>query len=483
VIRGPTTNGRRQECPRYCNGHCTGRVGVLPQRCSFAIHHIEDALFVMTTTFHAGAAVADLTPCTSQFLCGYPHVERMSEGVHDPLYSSALCLDNGTERVLLIANDLLFIPNPSVPRIRNGIARETGIPVDHILVSATHTHSGPNVAESVFHRNDPVVPPVDQAYVSQIESAIIRAGCNAAGSTRPCRLAVGFADSTGIGTNRHDPNGPADHQVPVLVVRGAATNNVTALMLVCSMHPTVMHEDSRLVSADFPGACRQYLQQPTVTGSDCVILHHTGCAGNQSPRHVTRGNTFAEADRIGCILGRAVEQAIANAEPMTDVTLGGVSAYIDPPRRQFPSVAAAETDLRAVRARFAKLTRTGPPTEARTAECDVFGAEHRLNAARMIAEDGLEPAYAACTPAEIQVLRIGNLRFVGWPAETYVEYGLRLKTSCPNTFPIAIANGCLTGYITTRQAAAAGHYESGAAFFAPETGDLFVETSMTLIDR
>jgi hypothetical protein len=431
-------------------------------------------------TLFAGAATADLTPRTSQFLCGYPHVPRMSEGVHDPLLSSALYLAAGSERVLLIANDILFIPNTSVPRVREAIVRETGMAADHILLSATHTHSGPKVTEPGSKRENPVDPPVDPDYIRQLEGAIIQAACAAVRAARPARAAFACADATGIGTNRHDPHGPADHQVPVLVVRDAKTEAALAVMLVCSMHPTVMHEDSRLVSADFPGMCRDYLHAH-VTGPECVILHHTGCAGNQSPRHVTRANTFAEAERLGGVLGRAVERAIAGAQPMDDVRLGAVSTLIDPPRRHVPPVGQAEQDLAAARARFEELKRTGPRTEARTAECDVFGAEHRLNLARMAAEDTLEAAYAACTPAEIQVIRIGPLCFAGWPAEVYVEYGLRLKALCPGAFPIAIANGRLAGYITTPEAVEARHYEAGAALFEPRTGDLFVETTRQLM--
>lgn len=43
----------------------------------------------------AGAAKQDITPEQSLFLFGYPHVERYSQGTHDPLYASALVLDNG----------------------------------------------------------------------------------------------------------------------------------------------------------------------------------------------------------------------------------------------------------------------------------------------------------------------------------------------------------------------------------------------------
>jgi hypothetical protein len=40
------------------------------------------------------------------------------------------------------------------------------------------------------------------------------------------------------------------------------------------------------------------------------LIYHQGAAGNQSPRHVTRANTFTEAQRIGEILGRSIATAL-----------------------------------------------------------------------------------------------------------------------------------------------------------------------------
>lgn len=430
----------------------------------------------------AGAAVRDFTPETSQFLYGYPHVARMSEGAHDPLLSSALYVENGSPGVLLIANDIVFVSKTMTARARAAITEATGLPGDRILLSATHTHSGPIVSNHAFDRFDPVVPPVDTAFLDHMANAIIDAGTAAIRNARAAEIGLAPADATGIGTNRHDPAGAADLQVPVLAVRAADDASHIALMLVCSMHPTVMHEDSRLVSADFPGMARRFLQAQAV-GTDCAVLHHTGCAGNQSPRHVTRANTFAEAERLGGVLGAAVQKVLADIEFSSDLDVDAVTTELNPPRREFPSEAVAEAELAARRERFETLTQTGPATEARTAECDVFGAEERLALIRVAAGGGLEPTYAECTPAEIQAVRIGPWCFVGWPAETYVEYALAAKARCADTFIISLANGQLQGYITTQEAVAAGLYESGAALFAPETGDLFVETTEELVGR
>ena len=70
------------------------------------------------------------------------------------------------------------------------------------------------------------------------------------------------------------------------------------------MHPTIMHEDSTLFSSDFPFYIRQGVQE--FLGESCTVVYYTGAAGNQSPRHVTKSNTFEEAKRIGGIVAGSI---------------------------------------------------------------------------------------------------------------------------------------------------------------------------------
>ncbi len=431
---------------------------------------------------NAGSAVRDFTPTTSQFLYGYPHVARMSEGVHDPLFSSALYLENDGVALLFISNDIVYVPRPTAQAARTRISEATGMDPEHILISATHTHSAPKIMDSPLNKNDPVIPPADPSFLAIFTNAIVDAGIAAVKNACPATVGTALADSTGIGTNRHNPTGPAEHTVPVLAARATADNRWIGFMYVCSMHPTVLHEDSRLVSADFPWATRRTLQERLV-GPDCAILHHMGCAGNQSPRHVTHGNTFEEADRIGTLLGAALTKVADTLAYDPHAVLKVARRYVDPPRKKFPAAADAEKQLDHARQRLAQLQKTGPATEARTAECDLFGAEHKLFLARTAATGTLEPVYAACTPAEIQVFRVGNRYYAGWPSETYVDYALAVRKKHPEAHVISLANGTLHGYITTPEAAASGLYESGAALFAPETGDLFVDTTIEMIEQ
>ena len=57
----------------------------------------------------SGTGRADVSPTKPMFLYGYPHVERTSTGINDPLYASALFLDNGCRRVCFCAVDVIFI--------------------------------------------------------------------------------------------------------------------------------------------------------------------------------------------------------------------------------------------------------------------------------------------------------------------------------------------------------------------------------------
>ena len=252
----------------------------------------------MADRLTAGAAAVEITPTSRQFLYGYPHVERFSTGVHDPLLSSALYLSDGTTEVVFVANDIIFIPKDLAARARARVEQACGVPAANILISATHTHSGPVTASYLSNEADPIVPPADPAYLRVLEDGIVEAARRACRSPQSAEVGGAFADGGALGTNRRSPEGPSDPRVPVLAVRSADDGRMIALMLVCSMHPTVLHEDSTLLSADFPGMARAYLQEHVV-GEACPVLHHTGPSGNQSPRHVVAANTFAEARRLG----------------------------------------------------------------------------------------------------------------------------------------------------------------------------------------
>jgi hypothetical protein len=431
----------------------------------------------------AGAAVEDITPHDSQYLFGYPHVDRYSTAVHDRLLSSALYLTDGQTPLLFIANDIIFVGKATAERVRQRIEQATGVPAANILVSATHTHSGPSTVDCISLADDPTVPLVDARYLRRFEDGIAAAGVEAVRRAAPAEAGLAAADGSAVGTNRRDPAGPADPQTPVLMVRSAANREPIACMIVCSMHPTVLREDSTVVSADFPGMTRRYLQE-NLLGDGCPVLHHTGPAGDQSPRRVIRGNTLAEARRLGEALGRAIAAAAGRIRFAAFLDTDVRRASLDLPRRIFPSAADGERQLQAAAQRLAHLRNTAAPRqEVRLAEVDWFGAEETLRLSRLAIAGRLEAVYRSCLPAEIQALKIGPWTFVGWPGEVFVEHALAVKAQARNVFIISLANGELQGYITTEAAAAEGGYEASNAIFAPQAGHMLVDATLDLIGR
>ena len=434
-------------------------------------------------SLHAGAAVTDLTPRGSVFLYGYPHAKRDSTGIHDPLQCAALYLCGGGGQALFLANDLIHVSRDIAASVRRAIAAATGVPEEAIMITATHTHSGPVIVEHVSNAADGTVPKPDPTYLAWAAAQMVAAARAAFHAARPAELGLVVACSAGVGTNRHDPSGPSDPDVPVLVARARDDRAPIAAMLICAMHPTVLHEDSTLISGDFPHFARRFLQQHALEEA-CPVLYHNGASGNQSPRHVTRANTFSEAQRLGEVLGRAVAERLPALKYLRDAPIAVRQRFVELALRPLPSADSAQQALATAREKFTRLKREGAPrTAVRTAECDVFGAEETVELVRGARDGRLAAAARECSPAEIQVLEIGPWKFVGWPGEFFVEYALEVKRRRPGVFVITLANGELQAYIVTAEADAKAFYEARNALFAWENGPRIVEETLALLAR
>jgi neutral ceramidase len=434
-------------------------------------------------SLRAGVAVRDISPRKPLFLAGYPHVARTSTGVHDPLLASALYLCDGTTSLLLIGVDILFVTAQSTEFCRAAIYRATGVPPANILISATHTHSGPLTNAVLAWKEDPVVPPPDRDYLEEFHGGIIAAGIAAHAAAEPARLAVASATAEGVGCNRLDPAGPFDSQVGLLAVQRARDGRLMALDLTYGMHPTVLHEDSRLVSSDFFHFTRQHIGEAF---AGLVTVCHLGPCGNLSPRYHAKEQTLAEAERLGRRLGESIVRSLwllASADFHEDVVLASRQRKVELIARPFPPVGEAQAALRQARQRYEELKRTNAPyATVRTAECVVFGCEESLTLARAQASGEVAQWQEQYRSAEVQAFRIGDLFLAALPGELFVEYGLEIKSRAPGrTFVISLANGELQGYIVTPEASVSGGYEAQMSFFTVAAGDALVSAALKLI--
>ena len=434
----------------------------------------------------AGAAVRDISPKTGVALYGYPHVERIATGIHDPLLASALTLDNGDTRLVLVALDILFLAPPAARDMRRRVARQLDIEERQVFISCSHTHSGPVTAGLLSWSKDASIPPPDAGYLAMVADQVVAAAEEAAAAAGDAELAWTAADATGVGGNRLSNDGATDTECGVLAVRARGDHRLLATSLIYGMHPTVLHEDSSLVSSDFPHYTRLHLQEQI--GDGCIVLYHNAPCGNQSPRRFVDGQTFAEAERLGRKLGQATVDALNTIDTTAWISTPRLDALLEPielPRRSLPSIAEAEAELSKVRAQYATLqAQKAPRTEVRTAECSVFGAEGSLTLATLESQGRIADVLSEYTPIEVQALRIGNACLAGLPGECFTEYALSMKAQSPaRTFVASFVNGELQGYIVTPEAAALGGYEATNAVFGPEAGEIMVNSITKLVAR
>lgn len=432
----------------------------------------------------AGAAIIDVTPQKPMFLHGYPHVERTSEGIHDPLFASAMIIDDGKNQIGLCAVDVIFITKQITSRVREQVQKVTGIKGENLMISASHTHSGPVIFSDIFY--DPVVPRADPKYITYLVNKIVKVYIEAFHNKRESKIAITTADGSGIGGNRHSITDAIDPEVPIVVLKDASTDKIFALSTIYCMHPTILHEDSKLYSADFPGYTRQFIKDNL--GDDVILIYHSGPSGNQSPRHFIHSNTFEEADRLGSKLGEQITNSVLqlNESDYQDwFSISNQQSQLNLPQRKFMTEEeAAEKVIFAKNKLDHMRLNKEDPKEIRTVECDWFGALENNQLAKMSGNGELEKIYNSVLPAEVNIIGLGDTYFVFLPGELFVEYSLWIKElTNKKIFISTMSNGVLAGYLVTEQAEKDGGYEASNSIFPAKGGEIMTNKVIELLDK
>ncbi len=271
-----------------------------------------------------------------------------------------------------------------------------------------------------------------------------------------------------------------------MLVRHPSAPTPLAISMIYGMHPTVMHEDSTLISADFPAFTRQALEErfPGAT-----VLYQTGPAGNQSPRWHVKAQTFAEAERLGNTLAQTVADSITslpNSAFSSEIKLACANQQISLPFKRFPTVPQAEARLQETVAYHQELVRQDAPHgPRRTAEVAIFGAEELVVMSKSQESGELQALHEKYRQAEVQTISLAgpaiSRAFIGLPCEIFAEYGLEIQKRAPiPASVISLANGELQGYIVTPEATG---YEASFSLFSPQAGASLVESAIALLQQ
>jgi neutral ceramidase len=431
----------------------------------------------------AGVSLVDISPGPGIELAGYPHHPRFNKGIHDPLYAGCICLDDGATKLAIVSMDLLIYSKKEVQAVRDEISRTTPIPAGNIMITCSHTHSGPWASgrldlEALEQKLTP-----DPGFLSDLHRKLVSLVKDAWENRFEAQVGVekGFCGRQhGVGGNRRNPEEIADPEVWTVGVKDAA-GNLRGCLVKYALHPTFLHSDSFLVSADYPGCIRKLLAERK---PGMIFLFAQGCSGNQSPRYFRTGKTYDEAMRVGYAIGEEAVRVLDSMDYRSDAKLVVTSAETEVDTRILPSRADAEKAVALARTSWEKVkAESAVERDIWNAELRFLGAEDLL-AYVLVSERGESLALREDElPAEVQVIGIGDARIVGLQGELFVEFGITIQYRAPfdRTFVIELANGGLPGYACTARAYAQGGYETGASLLTGRSGEQLVDAAVRLL--
>ena len=466
----------------------------------------------------AGVARVVITPPVGIRMVGYTVQESCSQSIERDLTATALMLSDGPTSVVLVALDILFIQSPHVERIRARIAARVGVPVEHVLLNASHTHLGPMLPGWQSEEEDQ--RHLQERYVAFLEEALAGLAAMAQTALKPARIGAGTGSAT-LGINRREslpdgrvvigenPTGAVDREINVLRLDDLAGKPLATVMA-AGCHTVVLGPKTLALSPDFVGPARQIVE--AATGAPCLFLQ--GAAGNINPRcGIGTGgqDQYEDALRLGTTLAGETLQTWAAIR--THNRQG--------PRRLVQSVAAisvwdyerlpAETvEFFGVSTRRRTLPLAPLPdqqaaeqqrTAKRKARDEVF-ASHASQGAKNVAQRLYAWAELVARTAaqgkpvtrdlEVWALRLNDIGIVAVNGEPFAELSLEVKKRSPllHTIFLGYSNGCL-GYLPTPEAFAEGGMEVEEsvrnyllpASFTPAWGPAVVETSLELLQQ
>ncbi len=419
----------------------------------------------------AGAAATDITP--KEFPLNMPggFSPNPAQSAHDPLHARAMVLDDGTTQLVMAVVDNLGAGPDILGEAKQIASERTGIPVNRMLVSSTHSHS----AAPLSNREGP--PPVvayRKVFVEGLADAIIRAHAalrpaqigaaadplpeevfNRRWFLRPGKMPLnpyGKLDQVKMnpGTNPEvldHPAGPTDPDITVISVQDTKRKPI-ALFANYSLH-YVGGSPSGQISADYFGEFARIMPSRVRGDENFVAIMSNGTSGdiNNIPFGVVRPprEPFEQIRLVAAKAADTAWRAQQKIQPYrSDVRLGMIQREITLKYRR-PSeeqVAEAKT-IAAIKDKDAieKL-----PRLAQNYARNMIGAAER-------SEDTITVI--------VQAIRIGDLAVCGFPFETFVETGLDVKkrSPFPQTMVIGLANG-RHGYLPTPEQHKLGGYET-----------------------
>lgn len=421
-----------------------------------------------------GVAVESITPSQSTWMAGYASRTKPSEGVISELFAKAAVFEdqNGT-LFAIVTCDLIAIPRILRDRVTARLSDQQLLPAANVLLNCSHTHCGPVVKDdlelSVMYELDAEQRHRVEQYFVELTDKLVAVVAAAIQNMQPSRLNYSFA-RCGFAMNRRlptadgyqnspYPDGPVDHEVPVLKVE-STKGEIRAILFGYACHNTCTSVQQ--FNGDYAGFAQQEIER---RHPGALALFLMGCGGDQNP--YPRGQ-IEWAKAHGFSLADAVEAALL---PKPQALRGPLKVQFEQVSLDFQPVSRAEL-------------------MDRLQSEDVY--EHR-GAKALLAEAESSGKVRDSYSYPIQVVGFGpDLVLVALAGEVVVDYSQRLKRELgPGRVWVAAYSNDVFAYIPSARVLREGGYEGATAMrftslpgpFQATVEERIVETVVALSRR
>lgn len=413
----------------------------------------------------AGAAAKPLE-ATDEMVIGGGIGPGRAKGQEGELRASAVVIEGEDgSKACLVACDVLMIERDVLDTAARRIAEATGIPFDHVLINATHTHHAPTTCSIHGYERE-------EAFSRQVGDKAVEAAVEAHSRLKPVALKFRLGEESSVGRNsrlllgdgtifwvgRRDdavrPTGPFDPELPVLAfVRPDGSNE--AVLFNHSTH-TIGTLKGAVRSPSFYGLAAQELEKER----GGLFLFFEGASGS------THNLDVAIPEAMVRIKG-AVADALDKAEKRSVPRVVGRRKEITLKVRRFDEAA----DDAAVVAYCTK--RQPAPYHEKT--IGIFRDMRKALAGRQGEE----------RKTWVQAIVVGDIALVGVPGEFFTVLGREIKLRSPyrHTYVFELANDYV-GYVPDARGYELGGYQTWTglhSYLEKGTGEAIVDAAVELL--
>ena len=418
-------------------------------------------------------------------MVGY-YEERRVKGIHDDIFASALALDDGERRALIVTVEVCLLSTEQCNFFRESIANAAKIDKKGVFLNCSHTHTGPTIGDdkiSGLDGNDEY----DEAFLKCLCKVSTDAFANMCESS--FSYAEGKAEGISFVRRYRMKDGsvrtnPGVGNPDILEVLGTPNETVKAVRIdrADGEHYVLvnygLHADcvgGEYISGDWPGVVRDTVEKVLYDTKCIFILGSQGDVNhiNVSPTNgerrglaydtfdgVPRG--FEHALHVGRRIAGEAIGIYGKAEPFTADKLSFASKLISIPSNR------ENSKLEEAR-RIKKLYETG-----RTDELPYTDMELTTVVAEAVRICELENGPESFEFV-LSALRIGELTLAGMPGECFTEIGRRIEKDYKRKHILVC---CLTNggdsYFPTSKAYDEGGYEARTSRLKKGGDDIIV---------